>query len=739
MVAIESTMEKIARIYSESTGVKIIPGITFSTDCKGTITIPPVSDQADEWVRFMIETGVYHEVGHILYTDSNKNVKDRVLHLIVNFLEDSRIEREMVKKWKGIKKKQIAFYKRLTEENVNKGLSDANTPMLKKIMAVTTARVVEHDHKASIGLVVPKDVEDVWNRAIQPFMEEIFKIETQDEVNDISKRILEKVKDLIKEEPKQNGNKSQKSDNTSKDTGSDSQGEASDEDDSQKDNQEGSDNTQEEDDHEVASDDSKNQDETLDDNSPDNQNEDTQEENKGDAEDESEDNQDDQNSSDGNEEVDRDDREVSNESEDNSAEEDKDNNPGDSEEEQTETGDNKEDSGQQAKNEPSTDADNPEGKEDGSESAEGDQEDSEGSDSEKDDKSGSDSSEGEESGDQSSDNSEEENKDGSTDEDSEDPLDEEIKKQLEDELNGNEELKTLSEDLIDEINKYADATCTYREDPSVKDIIRERPEVSYWGSNIKHHEQAGRKLTGYMGGRLRTLLISERAPRLQRHLKSGRLDLRKLHNDESENVFQRKTERVYQDSAVSMVIDNSGSMNGPKAEIATNLLVSLAGELDNLRVPFEVVGFTTAGQPSSCYTKGIRTFPIYINVVKRFEELYRRVRYRFVWPDYTHNTVEFPCIRYAAQRLVQRKETKKILFIITDGETESGASDLDSALRRVTKEYIERLTRAGVYVVGFGIKNSHIAGYCKDHIIVSDLNTFAKELYAKLSQMLLKN
>jgi cobalamin biosynthesis protein CobT len=179
-------------------------------------------------------------------------------------------------------------------------------------------------------------------------------------------------------------------------------------------------------------------------------------------------------------------------------------------------------------------------------------------------------------------------------------------------------------------------------------------------------------------------------------------------------------------------------MNGIKADIATNLLVSLAIELDNLRVPFEVMGFTTK-EYAHGITNGVRSFPIIINMVKKFEESFKRVKHKFVWPTVSDATVEFPCIKYAAQRLALRKETKKILFILSDGETASGANDLNSALRVATKEYIERLTRAGMYVVGFGIIDYHITYYCKDHIIINSLGNFAKEFYAKLSQIILKS
>ena len=84
-----------------------------------------------------------------------------------------------------------------------------------------------------------------------------------------------------------------------------------------------------------------------------------------------------------------------------------------------------------------------------------------------------------------------------------------------------------------------------------------------------------------------------------------------------------------------------------------------------------------------------------------------------------------------------RRETKKILFILTDGQTQTDNYDLDNAMRNATKEYVDRLIRAGVKVVGVGILNTCIADYVTDFIHMNDLATFPTIFYAKLSKLLL--
>jgi cobalamin biosynthesis protein CobT len=261
-----------------------------------------------------------------------------------------------------------------------------------------------------------------------------------------------------------------------------------------------------------------------------------------------------------------------------------------------------------------------------------------------------------------------------------------------------------------------------------------------WRDEIAKYEADGKRITAYVGNKFRSLFISEQARVWMRNLRSGRLDTKKLWNDDSESIFRKKTEGRREDAAVSLIIDNSGSMyvNGSnKYLIASSLLVSLANELDRVRVPFECVGFTSNSNED--YAKnnlGIRTAPIHLNVIKMFNESYRRSKYRFVWPPRNSMTVELDCLKYAVNRLLQRKETKKAIFVLCDGQIDSSSRTLNDSLARAQKEYVKRLEKAGIFVVGFGIKDSSVADYYSNHIIVNDLDEFARKFFKELSHIL---
>jgi hypothetical protein len=151
MVSIESTMEKIARVYGKSTGIKLVRGSCFSTNCTDTITYVPIDDQMNKDLREESEVSIYHEVGHILETDINKTAQtNQTLHNVENSIEDTRIEKLNQKKWSGQKAKYIRSLSRLVKRMVNPRFQDTQTSSFKKLLDLIYLRVSERRLKADL-------------------------------------------------------------------------------------------------------------------------------------------------------------------------------------------------------------------------------------------------------------------------------------------------------------------------------------------------------------------------------------------------------------------------------------------------------------------------------------------------------------------------------------------------------------------------------------------------------------
>jgi len=635
-IPIESKMEVFARTYSEDTGVNVEIGPAFATDGK-KIFVLPISDQADEWVRFMTEVGVYHETGHIITKDAPtfQSIKDKTKRNIFNVLRDIAIEKEMCKRYPGMNRKWVRFLSEFIKKNTNAELAHPSIMPFAKLMKILYLNGREKHLGKDLGLIVPKDLQEIFQKRLEPLMDEIVKHETITETLALTEKVYTALKEKD-DKPEQSQGSGSKSDSKQQ---------------SNKDDQEHSKGSQKEDPSESQ------------------------------VPEENDQNEKDNSAQDGN-------------GEDNPEGENSDETSNSSGEGSDQDGSESESSSGQSGNSDMYNPEEPEGTETGSPNG------------------------------------------------SNAPLSKEAKealKEVQDSIkDGTADTQTIGDQIKTAVNIYADTHKVYREKAGLKDNIR----PAGYGVGQKDYLEAGQKLTGYTGTRLRTLLISERAPHWVSNCQTGRLDTRKLWKvrNGSTEVFRRKTEAVYEDAAVSMVIDNTGSMderngNTTKVQVAMSLVNVLAYELDKLRVPFEAVNFTNSSSVNNM--EGIRDVPVNINILKSFEEPFRRAMNRFGNPCPSGGTIEFPAIVYGARRLAMRKETKKVLFLITDGGTASGNGIMDAAMRTAMKEFLARIQKAGMKVVGIGLFDKALQDYCPDFMHVTDLAKFPSEFYSKLTKILL--
>lgn len=317
-------------------------------------------------------------------------------------------------------------------------------------------------------------------------------------------------------------------------------------------------------------------------------------------------------------------------------------------------------------------------------------------------------------------------------------------KSLDEEIKNDEAGKTDADASIADVNANAAVTGLLTKHPGLKEHIQPVPMCFGWEPVVADHLKKGQEMTGYLSNKLRTLLISERAPRWSSNLETGRLDSRKLSRVRlgRSDVFRRRIPAVYEDAAVSMVMDFTGSMASygevpptgvvppTKVSQASALMVTLAETLEKLRVPFEVSGFDTKESDNSILNNR-RTMSSNIWVVKNFEEPYRRVKHRFIGmaKDYTN---ELPAIERAANRLAQRRETKKVLFIFTDGGTSLAKEQIQATI----KDLLARLVRVGFKVVVFGIGDRTAEVYAPKGSFIFVDGQFAAKAYGELVKIL---
>jgi len=228
------------------------------------------------------------------------------------------------------------------------------------------------------------------------------------------------------------------------------------------------------------------------------------------------------------------------------------------------------------------------------------------------------------------------------------------------------------------------------------------------------------------------------------YLRKGRIDRRRLvqiSKGLSKEVFYNTRPGQKLDVAVEVIIDESGSMTN---YLDVQLLAMAIGEsLDRIGVPFEITGTTTkyAGHDRNMPESNgfTRANPMVYKHYKSFGETWGTVHHRITKTGrYMHN-IDGEAVEYCAMKLVERKETRKVIFSLSDGKP-MGGEYRDGELGRNLKRVSERCRESGVEVYGFGIGTTAPKSYYgKDYFIgLSSTSEMGPEFLTKFAEIITK-
>ncbi|HFG1572387.1 TPA: VWA domain-containing protein [Vibrio cholerae] len=180
-------------------------------------------------------------------------------------------------------------------------------------------------------------------------------------------------------------------------------------------------------------------------------------------------------------------------------------------------------------------------------------------------------------------------------------------------------------------------------------------------------------------------------------------------------VFKTETISKSPNTAFSILIDRSGSMQGPNMEMANVAAFAIGqaiefikgAECEVLYYPF----FDTVRQDG------------FVHIAKSFSERMNSVAQRSFNVHADHGTPTAEALQAATARLGLRKEPNKVLFLITDGQT-SGAT-VQAALRECDV--------MGITVIGIGIGTGQLAGFeHRPYFAINSADELANSLFAYL-------
>jgi cobalamin biosynthesis protein CobT len=299
------------------------------------------------------------------------------------------------------------------------------------------------------------------------------------------------------------------------------------------------------------------------------------------------------------------------------------------------------------------------------------------------------------------------------------------------------------------------ATAPYRIYTKDFDVIEPFPTdmANYRDEWVTQLDDRTRQSVGMMQKEIQRMMAARSQSVKVPGFRSGRLHTAGLHRLAAgdDRVFRRLHVNESKDIAVGLLIDNSGSMEGIKVQTAMEAGYALSSTLERVGIQHEVLGFTTKWHPwgkeiqearEAANASGIpysRYEPIYMPVYKGFDErLTFEVKRRFAaapHQDLMGSNVDGESVEYAAYRLLRRKETRKVLLVLSDGNP---IADGDvKGLRRHLKETVEQVEKRGIETVGIGILTDAPRHYYPKFALLNNAAELPKCVMGELKRILL--
>jgi cobaltochelatase CobT len=310
-------------------------------------------------------------------------------------------------------------------------------------------------------------------------------------------------------------------------------------------------------------------------------------------------------------------------------------------------------------------------------------------------------------------------------------------------------------------NNFNELELDYKIYTNKFDEIIKAENLENYEDSIKLRKTLDQQLIGFqdiitkLANKLQRQLLAKQNRSWEFDLEEGLLDSSKLprvimdpYNSLS---FKKEKDLDFKDTIVTLLIDNSGSMRGRPITIAAICADILSRTLERCSVKVEILGFTTknwkGGQSREYWNKNGKPKP-----PGRLNDL-RHIIYKSAdcqWRQAKNNlglmlkegllkeNIDGEAISWSFNRLIKRKEERKILMVISDGApvddstlSANSGDFLEKHLKKTVK-FIEEKTEIEILAIGIG---HDVSRYYDRAIKITDVNELGDVMISQLSSL----
>lgn len=317
----------------------------------------------------------------------------------------------------------------------------------------------------------------------------------------------------------------------------------------------------------------------------------------------------------------------------------------------------------------------------------------------------------------------------------------------------------IDRELEDNSHEYIALTTEY-------DVFEPAPTLMDVGKSEEYQVDKANQLrekavldVGAASKRLERAFVSQNRTFFEPGKRSGAINpsaLFKLKTGD-DRVFRKKVVVRAKNTAVSLVIDQSGSMSSSrKLQKAAIAAYALAEVLTRIKIPFEINGFTTGNYPSGINyntfsaarekfqkqtgrTSFSREGVILMNSYKSFDERFEyqqksRLACAFDHSVTMHSNADAESILFCASRLAKRSEQRKCMIVLSDGQPACTGNMHDQ--NTYLKQVVKNIENSGMDIVGLGVCDDAVKEYYSRNIVFHDADEIAGNVITQLARML---
>lgn len=266
-------------------------------------------------------------------------------------------------------------------------------------------------------------------------------------------------------------------------------------------------------------------------------------------------------------------------------------------------------------------------------------------------------------------------------------------------------------------------------------ILRDGNPIVY--DNLLH-DMAGE--VNSMRNKLMRSLVAKQKRDWDYGREDGRLDTRRFTQafGGRTNVFKMRTDSTELDTAVTVLVDLSGSMHGSKIKLATQCCIAMCESLDKAGVAYEVLGFTNEyTYPETLDVKYDRLLPLHMFIFKQFDErLFEAKGSIAAMKDMAlWDNSDGDAVAKAHARLLDRQERRRVMLVLSDGYPECSGDRVN--IDRYTRNAVNDVAKSGTDIIGIGIISDAVRRYYPKYTVVKDVSDLAGAAMDQLSKALL--